>query len=257
MRLKWRAKQLWEGLRRNLLSRNAWPVIAYYRYIWKPKPGSLDEILDDFSRHHRRINFIQIGSNDGMKNDPLYKFIKRDGWAGVLLEPQTKVFEKLTRFYRKDAVIPLNKALSHQDGEQDFFQISFSQARWATGLSSFVRDHLTRKIADGYVERKSREEGVKPPDDRETWIKTLRVETVSYLSLRSHLPADVIDLLHIDTEGFDYEVLKLIDFSTGKPGMIIFEKDSLSPEDVRRSRELLKGHGYGLIDLGADMVAKL
>src|SRR5450755_3498299 len=31
--------------------------------------------------------FIQIGSNDGRKNDPLYKYIRKNAWKGILVEP--------------------------------------------------------------------------------------------------------------------------------------------------------------------------
>ena len=31
--------------------------------------------------------FVQIGSNDGRKNDPLNHYIRKNGWKGILVEP--------------------------------------------------------------------------------------------------------------------------------------------------------------------------
>ena len=43
--------------------------------------------------------FIQIGSNDGRKNDPLYQYIRKNGWKGILVEPDLANFKKLTNNY--------------------------------------------------------------------------------------------------------------------------------------------------------------
>ena len=36
------------------------------------------------------LTFIQVGGFDGITTDPLYKYITRYGWRGVLLEPQSR-----------------------------------------------------------------------------------------------------------------------------------------------------------------------
>ena len=43
---------------------------------------------------------MQIGSNDGRSGDPLYLFIRRDAWRGVLIEPVDYVFRQLKKNYR-------------------------------------------------------------------------------------------------------------------------------------------------------------
>ena len=44
-------------------------------------------------------NFIQIGSNDGLKNDPLRKNILAEKWTGILVEPDYNNFQKLVRHH--------------------------------------------------------------------------------------------------------------------------------------------------------------
>ena len=51
-------------------------------------------------------------------------------------------------------------------------------------------------------------------------------------------------------EGFDYEVLKMIDFTTIKPSIIKYEFVNLSHEDQYASKALLKQYGYYLFLIG-------
>ena len=46
-----------------------------------------------------------------------------------------------------------------------------------------------------------------------------------------------IDLLQIDTEGFDYEVLKMFDFNTYRPVIIQYEHFHLSMEEQINSNQ--------------------
>lgn len=66
-----------------------------------------------------------------------------------------------------------------------------------------------------------------------------------------------IDLLHIDTEGYDFEILKTIDFSVIQPAVILYETKHLSPCDQQASVELLSRYGYQIQLLGADALAVL
>lgn len=60
----------------------------YYRYFYKPK-DVLSSFLNNLSKSKKgKIFFIQIGANDGQWNDQIYKFIRRDRWSGILIEPQ-------------------------------------------------------------------------------------------------------------------------------------------------------------------------
>jgi hypothetical protein len=49
------------------------------------------------------VFFVQIGSNDGSRGDPLYAAVRRHGhWRGILVEPVPFVFERLKNNYDND-----------------------------------------------------------------------------------------------------------------------------------------------------------
>ena len=58
----------------------------------------IQKILNRTGIHTIR-NFIQIGSNDGLKNDPLRKNILAGNWKGILVEPDYNNFQKLIQNY--------------------------------------------------------------------------------------------------------------------------------------------------------------
>jgi hypothetical protein len=66
-----------------------------------------------------------------------------------------------------------------------------------------------------------------------------------------------LDLLHIDAEGYDDEIIKMIDFKRIQPGIIQYEHMHLSPERRSACEELLKKHGYRIINGFADVIAYL
>ena len=53
-----------------------------------------------------------------------------------------------------------------------------------------------------------------------------------------------VDLLLIDTEGYDLELLKLFDFDRFQPAIVRFEHDHLSRPDWDEAVELLYRSGY-------------
>jgi len=55
-----------------------------------------------------------------------------------------------------------------------------------------------------------------------------------------------IDLIMMDTEGYDYEIIKQIDFSRIRPKVIIYEHKHLSRSDRLTCEKLLKDLDYRL-----------
>lgn len=256
MTLKQKIKPLIGSFRLWLLSNNFWVVSWFYRYIWKPKSDSFGEVLENFAKSHPTVFFVQVGGNDGFQNDPLYKFVKKNRWKGIVLEPQNKAFENLTKLYKKDPVIPVNKALSDNDEPQKLYKVAFCEDRWATGLSSFIRSHLEARVKDGYIDNKCREKGIQPPADKADYIKAVEVACTSFSSLFSKHNVSQVDLLHIDTEGFDYEVIRLFDFDRFAPKLIAFEHIHLTDSDKKECMQYLKNIGYNLTVQDMDIIAQ-
>jgi FkbM family methyltransferase len=222
--------------------------IGFYKYLYWPKKDSLAQILDTYSRNTTNLTVIQVGANDGFNHDPIVKFIKRDKWNGVLLEPQKYVHDTfLSKLYENNNNLhTLNAALDYKDGERSLYNIAFSKARWATGLSSFDKAALDEAIVSGHVARNAAKEGITLPSNRENYISEEKIKVISPPTLMRQYNISKIDLLQIDAEGFDYEIIKMMDIPHTKPGMIIFEDSHLSESALIECHNLLRDNDYTL-----------
>ncbi|MBD3636883.1 MAG: FkbM family methyltransferase [Crocinitomicaceae bacterium] len=245
-------------LRFNLSASNNFIFLGYYKYFYRPKKDTLEGLLSDYSKNiGPSFNVIQVGANDGITHDPIHKFIKRDKWSGVLLEPQYYVFEKfLSKIYRKHPNITvLNAAMGYKNGTSSIYKIGFSTSRWATGLTTFDRKTLEKAFESGHVARKCAKEGIEIPSDTSIHIVEEPVQIVSAEHLISEYNLDKIDLLMIDTEGFDFEIIKMIDINANEPGMIIFEHSHLSEGDYQTCIAHLQENNYTVKKDGANTIA--
>ena len=66
-----------------------------------------------------------------------------------------------------------------------------------------------------------------------------------------------IDVLHIDTEGFDFEIIKMVAAAKVKPTVVHFEHLLLSDADRQACYTLLAEQGYRLARNGINTIAYL
>src|SRR3990172_3462169 len=112
-------------------------------------------ILAQFERDNREVTFLQIGSNDGMSNDPLREFIVRnESWSGCFVEPLPHLFAKLVRSYdylHRPSLVFRNVAISGTSGTLPIYRIaSRFHSRfpeWVDQVASFERRHLLKLFA--------------------------------------------------------------------------------------------------------------
>lgn len=255
--MKAKIKTLYKKFIFNLSANNNPVFLAFYKHFFAPKNGSLASFTDFFSRTNPEITVIQIGANDGFNHDPIHKFIKRDKWKGVLLEPQKEVYgEYLEKLHRKSVGInTINAALDHKDGYKQIYKVGFSKARWATGLTTFDRSVIESVIESAYVKECAKKEGVEIPGKNEELIKEEEVMVISPISLLAKYSIRKIDWLQIDTEGFDYEVIKVFDISKNPPKVIVFEHCNLSESEKQECYDHLHSNDYKLKEYGRDTLA--
>ena len=245
--MKKKFKQLYKSFRFNLSANNSFIYKFYYKKFYKPKPNTLSALIDEISKTNKtNFTVIQVGANDGINNDPIHKFIKRDNWRGVLLEPQNFAFEQLKLVYHKDKnIIPVKVALDETDGKKILYKIAFTNARWASGLSSFNKNVLLESFENGYVQQKSLKDKITVPKDENLWIKEENIDTISPKTIIEKYKIKHIDMLMIDTEGFDYEVIKIFFNSISiKPKLIVFENFHLSQTDNLECNNFLISQNY-------------
>lgn len=258
MSLKSTFKTLYKDFRISLSASENPLFMAFYKHWYKPKPGSLSDFLSTYSLSKKGdFTVIQIGANDGITNDPIHKFIKRDRWKGVLLEPQRSVYEQfLKKIYQKnEGLHPICAAIGENDGMQKLYKIGFSEDRWATGLASFSKEKVEELFENGVVETNCRKFGIPIPTDPERRITFEEVPVVSPATLMKTYQLNRIDLLQIDAEGFDLEVIRIFDVPKSLPQAIIFENVNHEQHELDTCYAMLEANGYRLRKFGRDTLA--
>jgi len=80
-------------------------------------------------------------------------------------------------------------------------------------------------------------------------IERVRCLTIHQLMERHGIAQ--LDLLQMDAEGYDYSILKTIDFALTRPHFINYERVLLH-DDEPACRAMLTAAGYALLDWGQD-----
>lgn len=194
----------------------------------------------------QELTFIQVGAFDGITLDPLYKYISRYGWRGVLVEPQPRPASQLRELYRgNDRIVVLQAALDRERGKRTLFTLESESAPiWAGGMASFQRDHI---VKHSYLIA-----------GLEGMIREIMVNCIPFDDVFERLPSERIDLLQIDAEGADAYILSLFPFDRVKPAIIHWEIKNLTKAQKEDCFEKLSGFGYRLAPSGGeDMMAVL
>lgn len=203
---------------------------------------NLKDILTILSKN-RSVFFLQVGSNDGLKNDPLNEFIRDFKWRGIMVEPMPENFNKLINNYQQfgEYLTFENVAISPVTGTYDFYYITGNKdddKDWYDQVGSFDKDTFYRNIS------------VEPSLSSRVGVRKIPAVTISELTSKHRI--EDIDVLHIDTEGYDYKILSTFPFDRYKPAVVLYESEWLSDTENIQALELLKGNGYMLFSYGGD-----
>jgi FkbM family methyltransferase len=192
--------------------------------------------------------FVKVGAHDGVTGDPCSDILLADeSWKGLLIEPVPSCFARLAANFADASRFELAQlAVGPARSAATFYYVA-PDARDALPhlpdyfdqLGSFDRNHILKHC-----------DGALAPFIREMDVTVLPLAEV----LRSRGVREC-HLLHVDTEGHDYEVLRTLDFSVVKPLVIFVEHDHLASGEKRGLVRLLQRHGYDVRDCGRDYVA--
>lgn len=192
--------------------------------------------------------FINVGANDGITGTPAIKILLGNrNWKGLLIEPVPYCFERLkANFPDKDRFQLAQVAIGSPAGCRRFYYVDpcvnvriHNLPEWFDQLGSFNREHIMKHL-DAAIE---------------PFIKEIQIEvcTLTEIIRRNNIPQ--IHLLHVDTEGSDWEVIRSLDFSAYHPVMIFVEHAHLHLRDKREMKKMLKNQGYSLFNCGKDYFA--
>ena len=211
------------------------------------------QILNKLGSSRQDIFFVEVGAMDGISFDPLYDAVKKYKWRGLLIEPLPDLFELLKENYKGVAGLLFeNIAVAEARGEKIMYRVAPEAIRqglvpdWAEGISSFFLD----KNALGG-------RGV-PNEDFQKILPHIIATRVACDTLSSILEknkVERIDVLQIDTEGYDFQVLRQLDFSKYRPCAIRIEECNLSETEKTSAIELFATNGYQSAATKMDRIA--
>lgn len=209
-----------------------------------------DHALSKYLIHSKRsdndFTFIQVGAFDGVECDPLLKYLQRFDWTGIMLEPQPGPYNKLVeRYSNRTGITVKNAAISDRSGRATLYTVEGNGLpEWTKGMASFNKQNI---IKHDYMFPKINDH-----------IKATEVNTITFQQLFSDHSIKKIDLLQIDTEGFDAEILRMFPFERIKPNIIHFESKHIPKQDLEEVLDDLISHGYTIgRDREEDMIAVL
>ncbi|MCH9035900.1 MAG: FkbM family methyltransferase [Chloroflexi bacterium] len=205
----------------------------------------LDDLIDVFFTGLRvpesEFFFVQVGAYDGIFLDPIYRYINSRNVRGCFVEPQRKAFERLvTNYKNNEGLMFLNAAICHDNHKRSLYKVTPEMVEIYPnfgGCARFDYQSLLRNIQKGFNRLGINEEP-------EKYVEVEEVECITFSELLNRFDITRIDLLLIDAEGFDYEILKMVDFARITPKIVIYEHHHVMDADQQAANSLLKNHHY-------------
>lgn len=208
------------------------------------KPDMFSLLINKIYRHTEDFQFLQIGANDGVSFDPIYEFVTTNHVSGVVVEPLKDMFASLCYHYRNQPQIkPVNIAIHQHEKEITLYRTdpgaSAELPNWTQGIASINSDHHKKSSTPS------------------KYIVEEKVKCLTLDELLEQYNINSLTLLQIDTEGYDYEIIKGINFNRIKPTVIHFEHGNgvMSEEQLQEIIVLLRNEDYFLIPEEHDMIA--
>lgn len=200
-------------------------------------------ILEKNFLEEKPFSFVQVGANDGVSFDFLYDFVIKRKSRGVVIEPIPDYFKELVSNYNYNSeIIKCNLAVHPTMQEINMYKIKAAATQkypdWVRGIASLDPNHHLKT-------------GIDSAD-----ISTEIVKASNFETILASIPWENFEIqyLQIDTEGFDFEVLKMVDLYKWKPLLVKFESVNLSAASKKGAVHLLKNFGYYIFDEAGDSI---
>jgi FkbM family methyltransferase len=205
-----------------------------------PPPNFQSVSVFDLALHYMMatggdaLTFIEVGANDGLSGDPMREYILKHPWRGVLVEPQPDVFARLQANYPAvgDRIAFENVAVSRSREPIAMYRLPLSSPKSTIGTATVASSN--QKIAARQLDAKLEE------------LEKIMVPTASLDDLVAKHGMEKLDVLQLDTEGFDWEVLQSLDLTRTRPRLIRFEHGHLTPQTIAAMTQHLNANGYDL-----------
>lgn len=190
------------------------------------------------------IQFAHIGAHDGVKNDPIFAFVKAYQWRGVLVEPIPYFFNLLKKNYEGVPNLQFEMVgIADTEGSLEFFHLpaQYNDPDWLQQIGTFDRHAIEFNLAG------------RPdllPEITSTLIPTITLKT---LFERNHIQS--LDLLLLDVEGLEWRILSQLKSLSIRPRYLFFEWGCMEQLDLKALMDFLSSEGYQFYGSGGDILA--
>jgi len=192
--------------------------------------------------------FVKVGANDGVTGDPVSDiFLSETRWKGLLIEPVPFCFQRLAANFSDSQRFSLEQvAIGQSEGIATFYYVDLKASEtipdlpdWFDQLGSFEKHHIVKHLG-GALEPLIIEEPVP-------------VCTLCGLLMKHGISK--VHFLHIDAEGYDYEIFKTLDLEHDAFAAIFIEHKHLPLDQRMAMLKRLRAHSYRVDNCGGDYFA--
>jgi FkbM family methyltransferase len=173
------------------------------------------ELVWEFFDQKRDGVFVEVGANDPVAGSQTW-LLEKNGWHGVLVEPQAALYEKL-RLERNNSKV---------------FQVACSGPEKEGEALLLVGAHCGVSTLEKQIDS----HGIQ-------FVGTERVQVTTLDRVLQSAGVAKIDFLSLDVEGHEIEVMRGLDFEKAKPSLILIED---GVRDLSK-HNYLKSCGYKLV----------
>jgi FkbM family methyltransferase len=206
-------------------------------------------------KHIEGIQVLQLGANDGLRNDPVRFFTVWRKWTGLLVEPVPEAFNSLVRNYKSASNHNLqlrNCGVSLKSGSS--LLLYRMDQKWLESLDIEKRNSLLRKTSFS----KDHLASFLLPEDAK-WIieEHYPAFTLSELVELAGFDSVKFAVLVMDLEGFEYDIIASNNFRELGFGAVVFECAHLEGGRAEQVKVILSQQGYRVTFDGVDAIAEL
>lgn len=217
------------------------------RYVDHVPTSPLDFLILWLHPDPRHLTFLQIGAHDGIRNDPIYRWIVECGWRGTLVEPMPDFAATLRRLHagRTDVcVVEAAITVDRNATPLPLYRVDPSLPGlppWAQGLTTLDPERMRQAARDLDISPES--------------FLRVPVTTMDPAALLAGLVSPSPDIVVIDTEGYDIRLARALLQAGCRPTILHFEHACCTPEDRFALLRELTDSGYETVSFGADTTA--
>lgn len=202
----------------------------------------VETFVEKIVKDNKINKIIQVGSNDGVTDDYVKSIINKYNLKAILIEPSPEAFKKLKKNYNNSSNISfINKALDKENIIKKFYQVDEkflnSYHKNIDVLSSFSKEHLVKW-------------GVKS-----SHIQTINVECTNWTKIFKDYNFEDVQIVCIDTEGYDHVLIENLISETEVRPVIVFEWLNIPYIEFKKIFNILKKNNYKFMKFQKDIIS--